>query len=291
MSKRILLVSDVHYTTDLSEAEMKKIHPEALASAASGTAFGLTQRQKIDKMLADILREHENNPLDAILFLGDMSIDDADFRRLPDNYCLKFRDECMAHFPCPAYVIPGNHDSHGNDVWKSIFGTDRQHTVKLDGLTVIMLDTFNHLPATAACGSTYSGIDVEWLKAELERADDQPIILCAHHFNESADGPAMAELVQDKRVICLFRGHTHHHEVLSYFGKPLVDIGGYAYEGMKGADGKYTFQVFDPKWAWGYEMLELDENGFTVRHEQTDMHYDAANGVFDLERETFAKIG
>jgi len=281
MKRRILLVSDMHFTTNFSEAELKKTHPEAIASAASGNAFGLTQEQKMEKMLSDILREHEKVPLDQIFVLGDLSIDDADFRKLPENYCLKFRDEYMARFPAPVYVIPGNHDSYSNEKWQNIFGTPRQFTLELEGLTAIFLDTFAQTPAQSASGSPYTGIDEDYLEQALKNAKDGPFILCAHMFREGCVSPRAQSLLQDKRIICLFRGHTHHNETLSCAGKPMIDIGGYAYEGMKTETG-YTFNIFSPRWAWGYEMMEYEDGHFTVSHMQTDMHYIAENGVFDL---------
>lgn len=45
-TNRIILVSDMHYTTNLSAAELKLTHPDAKASVASGTAFGHTQEEK-----------------------------------------------------------------------------------------------------------------------------------------------------------------------------------------------------------------------------------------------------
>lgn len=285
MKRRILLVSDMHFTTNLSEAELKKTHPKAIASAASGTAFGLTQEEKLEKMLSDILREHEKAPLDEIWVLGDLSIDDANFRNLPDNYCLKFRDEYMARFPAPAHVIPGNHDSHSNEAWQKIFGRPRQFTLESEGLTAIFLDTFAQVPAASASGSPYTGIDEDYLENALQNAGKAPIILCAHMFRENSLSSRAQALLQDERIICLFRGHTHHNETLSCAGKPLIDIGGYAYEGMKTEAG-YTFQVFSPRWAWGYEIMEYEDGLFTVSHVQTDMHYTAQNGEFDLPFET-----
>jgi DNA repair exonuclease SbcCD nuclease subunit len=30
---------------------------------------------------------------------------------------MKFKEECMDRLPCPAYAIPGNHDSYSDSEW------------------------------------------------------------------------------------------------------------------------------------------------------------------------------
>ena len=44
LKQRFLLVSDMHYTTEETGAQLKQTYPEAIASAAAGNAFGKTQR-------------------------------------------------------------------------------------------------------------------------------------------------------------------------------------------------------------------------------------------------------
>ena len=93
LKQRFLLVSDMHYTVDESAAELELIYPDAKASAATGTAFGKTQGEKVQKIYDDIMEENRRSPLDAVLVLGDLSIDDYDYRNLPWNFCKKFKEE------------------------------------------------------------------------------------------------------------------------------------------------------------------------------------------------------
>ena len=51
LKQRFILVSDMHYTTDRTAAEFKVEYPGANVSAASGSAFGKTQAEKIKKLL------------------------------------------------------------------------------------------------------------------------------------------------------------------------------------------------------------------------------------------------
>ena len=110
LKQRFLLVSDMHYSVEETPEEYKKIYPNARASVASGNAFGKTQRQKIEKIYEDIMEEQRRSPLDAVLVLGDLSIDDYDYRQLPISYCKKFKEDCMDRLPVPSYAIPGNHE-------------------------------------------------------------------------------------------------------------------------------------------------------------------------------------
>ena len=47
---RVLLVSDMHYTTEETHDALKLICPTANTSAAAGDALGHTQREKIEKI-------------------------------------------------------------------------------------------------------------------------------------------------------------------------------------------------------------------------------------------------
>ena len=62
---RVILVSDMHYTTDETEQEMKKKWPQAKPSAAAGDAFGMTQKEKIQCVYQDILGFHQTHPVSA----------------------------------------------------------------------------------------------------------------------------------------------------------------------------------------------------------------------------------
>ena len=183
MKHRILLVSDMHYTTDLSEKELRLTHPESRASLASGPLFGRTQKEKIDLISAAVAEEHAKAPLDAVLVLGDLSIDDYDYRKLPDNYCRRFLDECMRGFPCPSWALAGNHDSYPDEAWREVFGYGRQFSVRIGDRVFVMLDTFRKVPAHDASGAAYTLVDVDFLRAELEKYPTEKFFLCTHYID------------------------------------------------------------------------------------------------------------
>ena len=294
LTYRFLLVSDMHYTTDLSAEELKKMHPESNASAATGHAFGKTQREKVEKVYADIVRENERAPLDAVLVLGDLSIDDYDFRRLPINYCMQFKKDCLDRLPCPYFALPGNHDSYPDSEWRKLFGTDREFVCEIGDAVFVMADTFNSIPASAASGSDITAMNEDFIKAALKKHADKKIFICAHYIQAKSEGdktmtPAVQRLIKESSdVKLLFRGHTHVNNVIDLGevlgGKKIVDIGGYGYCGMK-IDNRYEFNIFDKKWAWGYQILEIYEDRISTYHVTTDNTYNAVNGTFVLQEE------
>lgn len=286
LMQRFILVSDMHYTTDKSAKEFKAEYPEANVSAASGTAFGKTQAEKIRKIYTDILEENKNSALDGVLVLGDLSIDDWDFRKLPFNYCQRFKEECMDTLPCPAYAIPGNHDSYTNDTWKRIFGYDRQFAVAFGDTVFIMADTFASVPANGASGSAHTRLDGEFLLDCLKKYKGKRIFLCAHYFDadESFDEKTKQIIKDSPEIVCLFRGHVHVSSVIELGremgDKTLIDIGGYGYCG-RNVGGRWDFNTFDQSWAWGYQVLEIYDDTVRTYHVKTANRYIATNGCFD----------
>lgn len=294
IKQRFLLVSDMHYTTQESTKELKEIYPESNTSLAAGNIFGHPQREKIEAVYQAIMDEYNEAPLDAVLVLGDLSIDDYDYRKLPHNYCEKFKEDCMDRLPCPAYAQPGNHDSHLNETWREVFGYDREFTVTFGDTVFLMADTFKKVPASGASGAPYNPIDPELVKKTLEEYKGKNIFICAHHVGTNEGESELAQLIRENSELkCLFRGHTHHNAVIdlgeAYGNKKLVDIGGYGYNGMV-LDGKYTFSVYDHKWAWGYEILEIGETKAYLRHIKPAYHYEGSNGTFDPERTVSGEI-
>lgn len=284
-TNRIILVSDMHYTTNKSAAELKKIYPNAKASVASGTAFGRKQEEKVDCIVNDLTKHIAKEPVDAVLVLGDLSIDDYSFRNLPENYCKKFKELCMDVLPCPTYAIPGNHDSYPNGMWKDIFGYGRQFSLRIKDAAIIMLDTYSDEPATSASGSTYTGIDMEYLKTELEKYPEGPIFLCSHYFHPNDYTEEFLELLNtNKRIVCLFDAHTHKSKnfpIDERVKQYKINIGGYGYQGKQLEDKTWDFNSFDEAWAWGYEVLEWNEKEAHVYHVKPAYKYIATNGVFD----------
>ncbi len=284
---RIVLVSDMHYTTEETDKELRLIYPEARTSVAAGNAFGRTQLEKINCIVSDLNEFVSKAPVEAVLVLGDLSIDDYSFRKLPRNYCEQFKKDCMEKLPCPSYALAGNHDSYPNDLWKAVFGYDRQYSIKIGDAAFIMLDTFNSCPASGASGSPYTGVDYEFLKNELKKYPTEQIFICTHYIrNDSYDEKFIELLNQNNRIVCLFDAHTHrnrlfipHEQVTQY----QINVGGYGYQGIHLENGKWDFNQFEESLAWGYEVLEWNDTEAHVYYVKPSRRYIGTNGVFDFE--------
>lgn len=291
---RLLLVSDVHYTIQSVDEKLKKEIPNIKPSLAAGMNFGYTQDEKAEKMLCDICEENEKGQLDAVLFLGDLSIDDYNSRNLPINYCEKLKKEYLDKLPCKYYAIPGNHDSYPDAEWKRIFGYGRRFSVKTADALFVMDDTFADVPAEGASGSKYTSIDAEFVEKEIEKNPSSKVFLCTHYIKENENNEKLTKLLSENdKIGCIFRAHTHYKEVISggktLGGKTIVDIGGYGYNGFP-LNGSYSFNIFHEAWAWGYEILEWDDCGFEIYHVTPSAHYEADNGTFDIERKITGRV-
>lgn len=282
---RVIFVSDMHYTTEETTEELKEIHPEANTSAAAGNAFGYTQAEKIQAILDDINAFSEKEPIEAVLVLGDLTLDDYGYRNLPENYLKKFKSDFIEKLDYPCYATAGNHDSYPNEEWKAVMGTERQYSVKIGDAVFIMLDTFSDELASGAAGSPYVSIDVDFLEEQLEKYPTEKIFLCSHYYKPSATDYRFTKLLKENdRIVCMFMGHTHNNTVLApeELGyKFLVDIGGYAYVDNT-TGGTWDFSLFDDDWAWGYQVLEWNETEAHLYHVKTARQYNASNGVFDF---------
>lgn len=286
---RILLISDIHYTTEETAKELKGIDLVIKGSAACGPILGYTQKERMDFMLDCINKEHESAPLDAILIPGDLSIDDYDFRCLPRNYCDGLKRDYLDRFPAPYYVIPGNHDSYPEVIWRKYFGTPRQLSAVVGGCLFLMADTYNSTPARGASGSPYTPLDLAWVERELEAHPGLPAFLVAHFFKPAGESAEFSDFLADHpRIRALFMGHTHrfaaYEPCRTYGYKPLFDTGGFSYY-TRPTDGKWDFNIFHPEWRWGYQMLELDGRSFDSWHVFPAMQYHGHNGDFNLSAE------
>ncbi len=277
---KVLLFSDIHYTVEKSPEELKKEFPMSEASIASGAIFGFTQEEKINRAKADIIAENSKSKIDAVFMLGDLSIDDYNYRKLPLNFCRELKNRLFNELPCPVYAIPGNHDSYPNTVWKEIFGYERQYYVEIGEYIFIMADTFAGYPAVDGAGSKFTSLDIEFINKVIREHPNSKFFICSHYVKDESDNDEFSKIMKDNRVICLFRGHTHIHENIKMScGKYIIDIGGYGYNGIKTEYG-YEFNIFDEKWAWSYTILDITDKDIIVSHMTPERIYCAKNGCF-----------
>lgn len=262
----VFLTSDFHYTTNNK-------NDSGNPSLAAGDTFGYTQSQKAQFVIDDIKSLQASRPLDAVMFLGDLSLDDCGYRNLSVSYAQKFKTDYISQLgDLSSYVIAGNHDSYTNAEWKNFFGSDRQYSVTVGNAAFIMLDTFEAAAAESASGSEYKGIDTEWLKSELNKCKAKYIFLCAHYISPEtlSDSEFINILNSDKRIICMFDGHTHKNKLTNPAAAKIsqahINIGGYGYQCIQDEKNNWIFDKFSEDYAWGYNVLEWGDAGAHIYH-------------------------
>lgn len=289
---RVVMVADMHYTVE--ETEKNSMTAGQNPSLAAGNTFGYTQAQKIGFIKSDIVAYASEKSIDAVLVLGDLSLDDCGFRNLGTNFVSKFKTDCMDDLAKltttgKAYAIAGNHDSYSSVQWNSIFGYNRKYSFTIGNAAFIMMDTFDDKGnnATDASGSPYVGVDTKWLKTEIAKYTDvKQIFLCAHYLdstdNTSTYTDAFKEILNgDSRIKCLFDAHIHYNSNRNIEGvsQKQIDIGGYAYK-MINNNGTCLFNEYDENYVWGYQVLEWDDNGaFRTYHVKPARDYTDSSSV------------
>ena len=249
METRILLISDLH----LCHVDWQ----------------GMTSEARMALMAEQVNAYTDAHPTDAILMLGDFSLDFWQWQiggsylaDPPVSNTKRFVDEFVSRLRVPCYLIPGNHEQYGNATWKAITGCDRQFALKIGDLRVLMLDTFAaNLDPTEHSDGTYCGADVAEIRALMSRYPNKKVILCVHWFDMDMESEDFRELLRNEdRILCLFCGHNHRSAVANTGedagNKPIGYTGQYSY-----SNEPNTVRSLH-----GYRLLEFDEKGLSCRY-------------------------
>ena len=249
-NKRILIATDLHYCDKLWHNAGRK--------------------ERMENFCRCINEEYSENPYDAILLLGDYSLDfwcwdtcGTYLNENPVSDTANYMKDVYPNFPLPAYMIPGNHEQYGNEKWKKITGFERQFSVVYGEYVFLMLDTFGgDLDPTEHSDGTYTGIDAEFLSTALDKHPDKKIVICAHDIIPEKEGEAAKKLIRENdRIICAFTGHTHRSNTVildkSWRNLPVLYCGDFSYSAGRRPE--------NPN--WGYRIVDL-ENGFSTEYKR-----------------------
>jgi 3',5'-cyclic AMP phosphodiesterase CpdA len=258
-----MIISDIHYSP---------VNPEL-------NQLGYTADQRIQMAVDSIMTEYNGRGLDAVLILGDLSTDNYTAGSVKTNYCKDAYEKFLKDLPVPVYVLPGNHDSYTNDMWKEMFGYNRQFTVYVGNTLFIMLDTFTN----GSGNGNYKSIDTAWLKTQLENNKYKNIVICAHYITQSSE---LAKLVsQYPNIIGMYHGHTHKYTVEQYNGVNIINTGDFAYSTLSDAGAtKWNFGFLDLRSLFGYMILEWSDVAAVTYHISVAAHYCATNFEY-IQRE------
>ena len=228
-----------------------------------------TSNQKRMELLCKCLREeYKKQPYDAILSLGDYSLDFWAWREggsflweTPVSNTDGFVKKYVPQMPVDFYMIPGNHEQYGNEAWSKIVGKPREYVILYGEDVFVMLDTFaGHLDPKENHDGDYTGINTDLLSQVLKDHPDKRIFLCAHDLRVPQEGESSRDLIyENRRIICAFTGHTHRDNTLplpeSWRCLPLFYCGDFSYNG-KSQEIKN----------WGYRILDLSGEALSTEY-------------------------
>ncbi|MBO5295025.1 MAG: metallophosphoesterase [Clostridia bacterium] len=229
---RFLFFSDTHYDFERKLFDGKGYQYD----------YGDDADNRMESLLALITEEHKIRPFDAIFLLGDNTHERYENVEV-------FMKRYVSRFPCPTYLIPGNHEGHSNDLWRAAVGQDRQYTVDIDDCRFLMLDAFWEITHPHRLQPP----DWEFLRTQTANTDGMSVFLCAHMF-QYEDETLAQWLLEHREVVAVFHGHSHNSFpiVESFGGKKVISSGNYSYA--------LTMSEI-PMWPekWGWSVTELSE--------------------------------
>ena len=203
METRILLASDIHLCHKVW--------------------FGVDSDVRVQKFIDDIRAEYERQPFDALLLLGDYSLDHwkwnekGSYIELGISNTKRFVDEYLSQLsdlPIEIRMIAGNHEQYGEELYFQLTGYHREDVYVTGDFLFILMDTYQDgLDPTEHHDGMYTGADVEFIKEQMAAYPDKKVIICSHYLEHWKDTEEFKEILRDERVICMVQGHTHKSEV------------------------------------------------------------------------------
>ncbi len=247
---RILISSDMHNTPD------------------SHSWYGVGSNARLQQWVDGIIAEHQKDPIDALVILGDTSLDHWAFP--PYGYYLtagvSYTKDLVKRYVSqlpkdfPVYFVPGNHEQYGNAKWVELTGQNRQGYFTLGDNLFILADTYaGYLDPAGHHDGMYTGVDMSHVtKAVKANTNASNIWLLAHEFQFNAESAQFIHFLKsNQRVRGLFMGHTHLANVYSTYYRNLTvaQTGNFSYT-LDDASEEDLIASF-----WGYRELIIDAHG------------------------------
>lgn len=236
--KRLLLITDVH-----------NCHIDW---------YGTSAEERLSQMCRCLSEHYRRQPYDAILALGDYSLDFWKWNEggsylwnPPVSRTEEFVQRYLPLLPTECFMIPGNHEQYSHADWMRITGRPREYAVVYGDYVFAMLDTFGgQLDPKENHDGCYTGINTAFLSAVLHDYPGKTIILCAHDLIPTQEGDAAQTLIAEHpQIVCAFAGHIHRDNTVllpdTWRSLPVFYCGDFSYN--SGRTGERN---------WGYRLLD-----------------------------------
>lgn len=189
---------------------------------------------------------HGQQPLDFVVFLGDLVHDRPDL--LPE---VKRLLDCLAP---PYYTVHGNHDHSDGVRWQGLWGTPINAVIEVKEHRLLLVNT-------AGQDGSYQCADRQWLQAALARPGAEELIAFAHISQKdwTRFGKACPEIMDlftaSATMRAVFHGHDHDvAEVKTEKNLPFVFTGRFG--GSWG--GERQFLVVEMEGHGAMQILRYD---------------------------------
>ena len=250
---------------------------------------GMENAARVLKFIDDIKAEYEREPFEALLLLGDYSLDHwkwqikGSYLAQGVSYTKRFVDEYLSQLkdlPIEIRMIAGNHEQYGEELYHELTGHSREEIYVTGDWLFILMDTYKGgLDPTEHHDGVYTGADIEFVREQMAAYPDKKVVICSHYLEPWKETDEFKTLLRDERVVCLFCGHNHRADVWT-----LEEDCGNKIEACDGNYGEAT-----EKCLWGYREVILTahslesnyitpENTLTIGEKTIVHHYEKSDG-------------
>lgn len=226
--------------------------------------YGVKAEDRLQKWVDDLKAEYQKQPFEALLLLGDYSLDHwcynimgsylergiSNTKRFVEDYLSQLKE-----LPIEIRMIAGNHEMYGEELFHQLTGYHREDVYITGDWLFVLMDTYQGcLDPTEHMDGVYTGADVAFLKAQMDAYPDKKVVICSHYLEHWKDTEEFKAILRDDRVICMIQGHTHkadvwHNEEEYGFTKTLFTG---QYSELNGAAKE--------KCMWGFRELLISED-------------------------------
>jgi len=224
---------------------------------------------RMDNLVEKLNEHYAARPYEKIFFLGDYSLDHWKWQVKGSwlargvSETERFVKEYVSRLKAPSYLMAGNHEQYGEELWQKFTGCSRQDYFVVGGYLIICCDNFaGDLDPDFHSDGTYTVTDLGFARKAMEQYPELPVILCAHDFDYDKEPEEFFTFVkEEKRITALLAGHVHVADV--------YDLGERAGNMCIYYDGHYSYtgrKLPLQDLMWGFCEAVLTDEGVDIRY-------------------------